>query len=114
MISLAKRLVIYFTVTVIPLALLVGFVYSKVHYSNHKEKAEAQATQYAQDLGYKINGASCTNKDTDGDSYVSCALNLEDGTLQRVECVGNIPPWPLGPFTTNKGCKLPKLMPAKQ
>ena len=79
-----------------------GVIATFIYYGNHKETAEANAREYADALGYSVRGVSCTNRDTDGDSYVSCDLVLEDGTKQNIQCAGKIPFWNLA---GNDGCK---------
>jgi flagellar basal body-associated protein FliL len=81
---------------------VIGVVAVKVHYSNHKKPAEASARQYAKEMEYKAVGVSCTNKDKDGNGYVSCSLRLPDRTKEKLQCVGAVPFWYL---TSNEGCK---------
>lgn len=105
---MVKKVGKFLMVTIIALMVLAipsGYVAGKIYYGNHKSAAEEQARTYSKEMGYNIKGLSCTNRDTDGDDYVSCTISTSEGQVYRVLCVGNIPPWPLGPFIPNKGCK---------
>lgn len=60
------------------------------------------ATSFCIDLGYKVKGVSCANKDTDSDGYVSCTVNLIDNPEPiAIECRSR---WKLG-----SGCRMQKL-----
>lgn len=79
---------------------LVGFGITKC--SSSRGTAEDEARDYAQKMGMEIKGVSCMNRDTDGDGYVSCTLNVveKDGKTSSVpiECASK---WSYN----NDGCK---------
>jgi len=72
---------------------------------NHKEPAEKNAKEYAQQIlpGYKA--VQCVNVDTDFDDYVSCTVVDKNDRLIPLECVGAVPPWYL---VKNTGCRIPR------
>lgn len=67
------------------------------------EHAEQEARSHAQKLGWKVAGAACTGRDTDGDGYISCTVALEDGTERALECASG----GIGRIT---GCKAASLI----
>jgi type II secretory pathway pseudopilin PulG len=70
--------------------------------SSSQSTAEEEARAYALKMGMNIKGLSCMNRDTDGDGYVSCTLNVveKDGreTPVPIECAAK---WSYN----NDGCK---------
>lgn len=82
------------------LVAMVGFGVTKC--SSSQGTAEEEARAYAQKMGMKIKGVSCMNRDTDGDGYVSCTLNViekdESMTPIPIECAAK---WSYN----NEGCK---------
>jgi hypothetical protein len=64
--------------------------------------AEEEARNYAAKMRLTLKGVSCMNRDTDGDGYVSCTLNVveKDGStsLVPIECAAK---WTYN----NEGCK---------
>lgn len=79
---------------------LVGIGVTKC--SSSQGTAEEEARAYASKMGMEIKGLSCMNRDTDGDGYVSCTLNVveKDGktTPVPIECAAK---WSYN----NEGCK---------
>jgi hypothetical protein len=102
MIAKIKKIMLALLALTVVGGAVAGVIAVKIHYGNHKVPAEANALEYAEALGYDVRGVSCTNLDTDGDSYVSCDVVLKDGTKQSLQCVGAVPFWHL---TGNDGCK---------
>ena len=47
--------------------------------------AEAAAAQYAQKVKGATGDVSCTQKDSDGDGYVTCTIFMAEGENQSVE-----------------------------
>ena len=71
---------------------------------SNADTAEVEAQAYAKKLGLEVVGVSCTDQDSDNDGYVSCSVShRENGklTIQPVECAKK--------WSTNSGCKAPKL-----
>jgi hypothetical protein len=70
--------------------------------SSSQGLAEEEARDYAAKMGLTLKNISCTNRDMDGDGYVSCTLNVveKDGSLSRIpiECAAK---WTYN----NEGCK---------
>jgi prepilin-type N-terminal cleavage/methylation domain-containing protein len=64
------------------------------------------AKSFATGLGYDIRGASCMNRDSDGDGYVSCTVSVADknGNLSMVpvECASS--------FSCSSGCRMQKMV----
>jgi hypothetical protein len=48
------------------------------------------AERWATGLGYTVKGVSCSNRDSDGDGYVSCSLRA-DGPVFQLECAYMFP-----------------------
>lgn len=69
--------------------------------------AREQALQYAKDLGLAdhVQGASCADKDTDGDGYVSCSISLKEGDRTRIQAIECATKW-----SRNEGCRVPKAL----
>ncbi|MFA5203031.1 MAG: prepilin-type N-terminal cleavage/methylation domain-containing protein [Lentisphaeria bacterium] len=68
-------------------------------------EAEEAARAYAQKLGLKVIGVSCTDMDSDGDGYVSCSISHNENgktAIQPVECAAKL--------SMNSGCKAPKMV----
>lgn len=72
---------------------------------DQRATAEPQARAWATGLGLTVANVSCTDRDTDGDGYVSCTVATKndkgDVQLHAVECAGRL--------TWNDGCRVPKL-----
>jgi prepilin-type N-terminal cleavage/methylation domain-containing protein len=70
--------------------------------SSSQGVAEEEASAFALKMGMTIRGLSCMNRDTDGDGYISCTLNVvgKEGTTSPVpiECASR---WSFN----NDGCK---------
>lgn len=70
-----------------------------------RDNAEAEARAYASNMNMKLHGVSCVDYDTDGDGYVSCTLNVDEGNGQSrteaIECATM--------FSWNSGCRAVKL-----
>lgn len=64
-----------------------------------RSTAEGEARAWAKALGLQVIGISCAKMDTDGDGYVSCSVNTENG-VQQIECAGKL--------SINSGCRAPK------
>jgi prepilin-type N-terminal cleavage/methylation domain-containing protein len=67
--------------------------------------AEKEFGSFAQKLGWNVAGVSCTEIDSDGDGYISCAASVrEEGHLidKAVECASGA--WAL-PWNKTRGCK---------
>lgn len=79
---------------------IAGFGITKC--SSSRDTAEEEARAYASKMGMTIKGVSCMNRDTDGDGYVSCTLNVveKDGKENPIpiECAAK---WSYN----NDGCK---------
>ena len=54
----------------------------------HKESASKNAVNYIREMQMDAKGFSCGNQDTDGDGYVSCSFNMNDGSRVNLECAG--------------------------
>lgn len=69
---------------------------------SHKSAAEEEAAKWADTLyPGKPHTQMCVAKDTDGDGYVSCTVVIDGGAPIARECAGR--------WTTNEGCREPKL-----
>ena len=66
-----------------------------------KEAATHDAEKFVRELGWKTNGISCADVDSDRDGYVSCTIALTNGTNEFVEC--------RGAYAWGHGCRIPKL-----
>ena len=80
-----------------------GFIFNSC--SSSKGTAEDEARKYGVSLGLEVKGVSCTNRDTDGDGYVSCSISYIDNgkiSIMPVECASR---WTVN----NDGCKAQKL-----
>lgn len=63
-------------------------------------KLENTAREFVQKLGNEPIGASCMNRDSDHDGYVSCTVSIKGSTVPlSVECASQ---WAL----LTQGCKL--------
>jgi hypothetical protein len=72
--------------------------------SDNGSTAEDEARKYAKSLGLEIKGVSCTERDSDGDGYVSCSISHnENGSvaIMPVECAIK--------WSANSGCKSQKI-----
>ena len=69
----------------------------------NKDKAEAEAREFAESLGMDLKGVQCNKHDTDGDGYVSCTFNLGGGHVQTFECAAK------NVIQDNTGCREPKI-----
>lgn len=90
----------------IALVFLLGLMGCNPKWYAHKEAAERSAKAYAEDVLPGYVGVSCVNKDTDGDSYVSCTVKDKDGSIVPLECVGRQFFWQL---VKNEGCRVPRM-----
>lgn len=61
---------------------------------------KAGAWRFAEELEMPVAKISCTERDMDGDGYVSCTFKLTDGTVDYYECASYL--------SFNRGCK-PKI-----
>lgn len=85
------------------LGILGAFIgYSVTKCSSSQNTAEEEARTYARKMGMTVKGVSCMNRDTDGDGYVSCTLNVmePEGKTSTIpiECAAK---WSFN----NDGCK---------
>jgi len=71
-----------------------------------RSAAEDEARTFAQTLGLDDVGVSCADVDSDGDGYVSCAINAGAAGFRAVECRSR---WAIG-----HGCRVPKLRAVSQ
>lgn len=71
---------------------------------NSKGKATEEAQTFAREMGMKVKGVSCAERDTDGDGYVSCTVSVDQGdgktTLEALECAAV--------WSRNDGCRMQK------
>lgn len=84
---------------------IAGIIHGFQSCSSQSGSAETEARNYATQLGLSVKGVSCTDRDSDGDGYVSCSVShVENGklTIQPVECAIK--------WSTNSGCKAPKMV----
>ncbi len=64
-------------------------------------QAEKEAHKWAASMGYDIQGVSCVDRDTDGDGYVSCTVNVKSNPQPiPIECAVSI--------SMNSGCRVQK------
>lgn len=63
------------TATLGGLALLTGCATAEYR-QVIKENAQANAREYTQELGYNVQGASCSDTDSDSNGYVRCTVVL--------------------------------------
>lgn len=67
--------------------------------------ANAEAREWARNMGLDVQGVSCTGIDTDGDGYVSCSVSSKgpNGTqVHAIECARA--------FSWNKGCRVARVI----
>lgn len=72
--------------------------------SDNGSTAEDEARKYAKSLGIDLKGVSCTERDSDGDGYVSCSISHNENgktEIMPVECAVK---WGM-----NSGCKAQKI-----
>jgi prepilin-type N-terminal cleavage/methylation domain-containing protein len=82
---------------------VIGFIFRSC--SGSQGTAESEARKYGTSLGLEVKGVSCTNRDTDGDGYVSCSISYTDNgkiSIMPVECASR---WQIN----NSGCKAQNL-----
>jgi hypothetical protein len=56
------------------------------------EAPEAAARRYEKDLGFDVQGVSCTQVDTDNDGYVTCSVSIRGGDalkIQSIQCAAS-------------------------
>jgi prepilin-type N-terminal cleavage/methylation domain-containing protein len=86
-----------------PVLVLIGWFTFRGCTSN-EGSAEEEARKYGMQLGLEVKGVSCTNRDTDGDGYVSCSISHNENgklSIMPVECAVK--------FGMNSGCKAQKI-----
>jgi hypothetical protein len=94
--SIAKEVIMR---RLIATAMLVAALGTAGCYEN-VERLEDTAKTYVQRLGYTPVGASCMNRDSDNDGYVSCTVTVKNMVApMAVECASR---WRL----LTQGCKL--------
>lgn len=66
-------------------------------------KAKDEARRFVSEMGLRVNGVTCSDRDTDRDGYVSCTVSVDnDGKthLEAIECAAR--------YTWNDGCRMQK------
>lgn len=84
-------------------AVVIGFIFHSC--AGSQSTAEDEARKYGTSLSLDVKGVSCTNRDTDGDGYVSCSISYTDNgklSIMPVECASR---WTIN----NDGCKAQNL-----
>jgi prepilin-type N-terminal cleavage/methylation domain-containing protein len=97
------ELIIVVVIVGIVVALAGNFLFKGC--TSSSAEAEEAARAYAQKLGLKVIGVSCTDQDSDGDGYVSCSISHNENgktAIQPVECAAK--------WSMNNGCKAPKMV----
>lgn len=84
------------------LFLLVGCVTT----GSRTADATTNAKTWASSMGMDIKGVACSGVDSDGDGYVSCSVNMTDGSIRAVECGYDQMDAMLIITGQNTGCKL--------
>ena len=72
-----------------------------------KEKARANMTAFANEMGWKLVGGTCAGTDSDGDGYISCTANIQEvegapPVVKAIECASG------SAVSITEGCRLAK------
>ena len=79
---------------------VIGLQCNSVYSGRNKTIAIDEAKAWANEIGLKYKGVTCSDRDSDNDGYISCTVLPEVGDIVNVECAAA--------YTIASGCRSPK------